>query len=160
MTKFKDVAHLYVGCEAYNKFYGHYLKFNEFELYRYTYDNRIHQLKPILRPLSSMIIEEGAWCLKEIYFDHVTYPISDFKLELVGVGDVKKHPRISINNDWFQNNLTFGNSNGSIWAVDTNSAFVKIKPTLFAYLLKKHFDLFGLIDSGEAIDSTTVNPTT
>lgn len=33
------------------------------------------------------------------------------------------------------------------------------KPEQFAWLLSKGFDLFGLIEKGEAIDSTTLTPT-
>lgn len=110
----------------------------------------------VLRPLSDMKIEEGAWCLKETYFSHVDYPISDFKLEFVG--QQNKNPRISIDNDWYKWDLTFGNSNGSIWNTnDTLPCNTKIKATVFTFLLSKHFDLFGLIESGLAVNAAEIN---
>lgn len=38
---------------------------------------------------------------------------------------------------------------------DFDSEFHKLSPSGVRYLLSLHFDLFGLIESGEAIDSTT-----
>jgi len=159
---FKDYAHLYLGCDV--KFDGKFwVMWRLSEVYAdlkvpapsdRTNCAYIEEAKPLLRPLSDMKINEGAWCLGQTFFDHVSYPISDFKFELVGQN--KQNPRISINNDWYKENLTFGNSNGSIWAVDAMSANVKIKSTLFAYLLKQGFDLFGLIDAGIAIDKTKI----
>jgi hypothetical protein len=102
-----------------------------------------------------MKISEGIWCLKETYFAHVDYPESDFYLEFVG--QKNNNPRIGINNDWYANELTFGCSNGSIWnAQDTLPCNTKIKASVFAYLISKHFDLFGLIEAGLAIDKTTL----
>lgn len=37
------------------------------------------------------------------------------------------------------------------------SWFSRLRPDAFAYLLSKSFDLFGLIDAGEAIDEKTLN---
>ncbi len=35
---------------------------------------------------------------------------------------------------------------------------MKMEPKLFVYLLKQGFDIFGLIESGQAIDKTTLKP--
>jgi hypothetical protein len=153
-TKFKDVAHLYLGCKLKGLSSPGILSL---EVYKYLSENvtEFEKYKPPLRPLSDMKIEEGAWCLQETFFDHVRYPISDFRINFVG--QQNKNPCISIDNDWFTESLTFGCSTGSIWAVDRNSASVKIKATLFVYLLKQGFDLFGLILSGQA-ESVSLGP--
>lgn len=39
---------------------------------------------------------------------------------------------------------------------DFDAEFHRLSPSGVRYLLSKHFDLFGLIQSGEAIDSTTI----
>lgn len=36
--------------------------------------------------------------------------------------------------------------------------YIKVNGVITAYLLSKHFDLFGLIESGQAIDSTKLTP--
>lgn len=153
--KCKDYLHLYLGCYGLHGEQRVYI--SGFNIVQNMISNVCgeetisgDEIKLILRPLSDMTIEEGAWCLKETFFEHVDYPIKDFKLTLVGDGN----PRISIDNDWFTESLTFGNKRGSIWSTDKNSANVKIQPKLFVYLLSKGFDLFGLIEKGEAIDCT------
>ncbi len=171
MIKFSEVAHLYLGCELIGSYRleprkgyltgitngGEDVEIQFFEedginVFESPEHNTVDEIKPILRPLSDMKIEEGAWCLKETYFSHVEYPIKDFYLEFVG--EKQNNPRIQINNDWFYNDLTFGN-NGSIWSTrDVIPANTKIKATVFSYLLKQGFDLFGLIENGEALDKT------
>ncbi len=95
----------------------------------------------------------GVEVAEEVFFNHIEYPLSDFRLKLVGDG---KNPRISINNDWYSESLTFGSKSGRIWSIEQPAQNVKIPPTVFLYLLSKQFDLFGLIDAGEAIDAATL----
>ena len=45
---------------------------------------------------------------------------------------------------------------GSIWADSDFSVWRYNKHKITAYLLSNHFDLFGLIESGEAMDKTTL----
>jgi len=168
-TELKEVLHLYLGCECIvteSEFYeggkGILVSFdievdagvvsdcNAHDQTKYCTEADLDDIKPILRTLDSMTLEEGAWCLKETFFDHVDYPLMHFKLELVG--EEQKNPRISIDNDWFKNELTFGTARGSIWSCDTEAANVKITSKVWLYLLSKHFDLFGLIESGQALN--------
>lgn len=184
-TELKDVLHFYSGCEI-NCYFDEErieldctgilksvnviwkngdvpwpLKVSVVRLpgheYSYRADRRFHWdiVRPILRPLSDMKIEEGIWCLKQTFFDHINYPVCDFRLELVG--ENKQNPRISIDNSHYICSLTFG-ANGAIWNhTETN---YKIRSEIFLYLLKQGFDLFGLIESGEAIDKTKINEVT
>jgi len=118
-TKFKDVAHLYLGVNMQytgngNPFRGtkkiEPLTIEKFELLMFS-----NQRKPILRPLSSMK-----------------------NIELSTYSDLSKE--------------------------ESNEVFVPymdktIYPAAFAYLLKQGFDLFGLIESNQAIDATKLlNP--
>lgn len=164
MINFKDVAHLYLGCMV-KASYESLLKLNivacsgmvqleDVREERVTHTT-IEQITPILRPLSSITKAEAAYVLEQVFCRGNNYPPSDYKLELVG--DKQQNPRISISNDWFDENLTFGNNTGSIWSSDEVSRNVKIPGGVYAYLLQKRFDLFGLISSKQAIDSTTLN---
>lgn len=111
MTKFKDVAHLYLGCECRVEAFGGIfieqmrgIKHGQpliggkaIDLYAYK------NFKPLLRPLSDMTDEEAEFAY-HAYHDEKT----------LHLGCVKKT----------------------------------------VYLLSRGFDLFGLIESGEAIDKT------
>ena len=113
----------------------------------------ISDIKPLLLSLEDMTLEDGKAILTETFFPHTDYPLSDFKKTLVG--QKYNNPRFSINNDWYDCELTFGSKTGAVWsAKDTIATNVKIKATVFAYLCNKHYDVFGLIDSGEAIRKT------
>jgi len=116
-------------------------------------DWRIKNCQPILRRLEDIQIEEAAHILQQTYFDHVTYPITDYRLYLNDAGN----PVISIDNDWFKHSLTFGVKTGSIWSTDKwPSCNTKLKAEMFDYLRSRYFDLNGLIDSGDAIDAKTL----
>lgn len=169
MINFKDVAHLYLGCRVHDSYENKQatiytialLPENEnpvgifFKDILVRHTRKFSEITPILRPLSSITKAEAAYVLEQVFCRGNNYPPSDYKLELVG--DKQQNPRISISNDWFNENLTFGNNTGSIWSSDEVSRNVKIPGAIYAYLLQKRFDLFGLISSKQAIDSTTLN---
>lgn len=130
MTKFKDVAHLYIGCKMQS---GHILigiqpknEINRPMLMAEDEDNPTsiaweadwNMDKPVLRPLSSMTEEDEMQIC-----------------EIVGV--------------FLGGYLIEALKNGTKYMVDIQCSF-----DLTRYLLSKSFDLFGLIDSGEAIDAT------
>lgn len=162
----KDFISFYTGCpviapsiadvDDWEDFTLHSISPSELKISTYHPDYGIQNwprkdFKLVLRPLKSMTIEEGAWCLKRTFFNHVEYPISDFKLELVG--DKHENPRISINNDWYTNSLTFCNKTGSVWSGNEVAAHsAKISSEIFLFLISNNFDLFGLIESGEAVE--------
>jgi len=110
-TKFKDVAHLYLGCDiVWKQYSGDYTDG--------TYGTDLYNSKllreislgngkaiPILRPLSDMTEEE---------YQHTSVCVS----------------------------------------IESNDYIREAENTL--YLLSKHFDLFRLIESGQAIDAATL----
>lgn len=103
--------------------------------------------------------------------------LNDFKLILRPISDINKYEAQDIYLRYF------GNTVAEDWTGDNGSAYFnpkKVTPTkehairiingqdyttgdflevsrLTIYLLSKHFDLFGLIEAGLAIDSTTIN---
>lgn len=123
--KLEDYLHLYLGAPC---LFGIKVPEQETHLEEATIDIRVlhnvtqlyAEVKPILRPLSSMTEEE----FKE--FDRII--TKDFaKMTII--------ESVSKEGDYTRFSHTFNSS---------------------AYLLSKHFDLFGLIEAGLAIDSTAL----
>jgi len=113
------------------------------------------RVKPILRRLNDITIEEAAHVLQQTYFEHITYPMSDYQMKLNDSGN----PVISIDNNWWDHSLTFGVKTGSIWSTDKGPIYnTKLRASIFRYLISRSFDLFGLIDSQQAIDRATITP--
>jgi hypothetical protein len=88
----------------------------------------LYVVKPILRPLSDMTLDEAAFCAKEMFCDEAEAP--DERLT-----DMAK---IAIRDN-------FGGPHLASW---------RIGFLITRYLMSKHFDLFGWIESGLAIDKT------
>lgn len=129
--EFKDVAHLYMNCEL--KVHAASFRANDGSRSRINRHNGailspsiladLHErtfqwgdFTPILRPLSSMTVEERA---------QIGYQEEDRFMDLWKDGQISKN--------------TF-----CCW--------------MFPEILKMNIDLFGLIDSGQAIDATTLEP--
>lgn len=149
-TKFEDVAHLYLGCEIHDEDTptGHVAVLDSVDTggdcYFNYYDSNgecehdsqlcsISDVKPILRPLSDMTNDEFyelSELLEECDYEAVFQKYNDGK---TGVGYM------------WQEGMA-----GLILNSDAGQYFVKI----FPFLLSRSFDLFGLIESGEAIDKT------
>ena len=141
--KFQEIAHYYLGCKV-------VLRNGEYTLNPQLLvpikDGNL-ECKPILRKLSDITIEEAAKVMQMVFHPNVEYPLKDYKLTINDAGNA----RITMGNDWYEVNLTFGNQTGSIWACDTRSENVKIRFDVYHYLLSRHFDLFNLIENEEAI---------
>ena len=103
--------------------------------------------KPILRPLSSMTEDE----MKDLY-------LLVFNRKFVGDNvthrDIgKKEDRIVL---WSGVERLFIYMDGDVGAdCDLHNYRVHM-PTIIKWELSKHFDLFGLIEAGLAIDATTL----
>lgn len=112
MTKFKDVAHLYMGCRIQHT--------DDFQVVTHltlsgSLIERVNEnMKPFLRPLSSMTEDE----LKE------------------------------------KNELCFIHKLPAKTKSGRQAAVLHDSPNSFLWLLSKGFDIFDLIESGEAIDLT------
>lgn len=147
--KAKDVLHLYLGCQWHQD--GGYPieltgSFIEYILGSKTNDHG----KPILRPLSDMTEEERA----EIFYFIFGRQFKG-RTEWYKEKTTLQEPRWVLSQGVDRVGIQM---NGDIWA-DCDLHVYKMNPhknTL--YLLSKSFDLFGLIDSGEAIDKTKNNP--
>lgn len=152
MRELKDYLHLYLGCECIieNKLKvvlcgfeqnGHKI-YPVIRLANYSTKmvNDFSLIKLLLKPLSSMTEDEAI---------EITKPI-------VIYGDIPNAREYE----------TFKNVFGRIVVSWGKSHYEKYVPadektftsTQFQYLLSKHFDLFGLIESGLAIDATTLTP--
>lgn len=148
----KDVLHFYIGCELYSEgtkspigtLYGltNHGKNIHIKVSGVDYYPQNVGYKPILRPLSDMTEEEA--------------------IELVKLSEWSQygtHPLI-------REYRTFRNSFGQIvvsWGESHREKNVPVdktvfRPQEFLYLLKQGFDLFSLIESGQAINKTKLNP--
>lgn len=154
IMKLIDVIHLYIGCfvEIDGKEYGRLIGgdyvpnevnniYHNIEIdapeeesgkfimpYNDNPDTPL-RVKPILRPLSDMTEKEARQCWK-ISNPLVSYRFSGF--------------------DGQSRSIFYKNGNGN------NGSEVLNKPSQFVYLLSKRFDLFGLIESGQAINKTEI----
>jgi len=54
--------------------------------------------------------------------------------------------------------MTDEESNVTKWIKYSDTGEIRYPPETFVFLLSKHFDLFGLIEAGLAIDKTTLKP--
>jgi hypothetical protein len=172
--KFKDVAKHYLGCK--------FKLLNEFGELRLTggiLDDanadaiffKWDEIKPLLRPLSDMNAQEAKelalmWMRdgnshldeeSQIDEDEIQYELH--KDDGGNMLDADVEICIELVCGCFEAFFLI-KKDGSITIEDEVG---KIQPVAMiaqkvAYLLSKHFDLFGLIEANEAIDITTLNP--
>lgn len=126
----KDYLHLYIGCDVQTRF--GITNFNYYTLDLWS-RGAYQEIRPILRPLSSITEEEAEKICFFNYGENYSWYIygnepNPHILHLLE-GDEKYTDRIK---------LYIGT------------------PEVWRYLLSKSFDLFGLIESGLAIDATTL----
>lgn len=139
--KFKEVAKHYIGCEVFDSFNEEYLKLTARALQGYMdglAEDEAMQIKPILHRLEDMDIET----IKE--WDKYT------RLHFDNQPD-----GYSLNTEELERALSIVRKKGA-----AAFAMSEIVPLAFAhlthFLCSKSYDLFGLIESGEAIDAKTV----
>ncbi len=181
--KIEDYAPFYLGCKV-KSFWGSTIEIvtlkgvigevliygfdrEDFEIthsYRPSGNKSKRKDKLILRPLSDMTEEE----VKEVLLMILDSPIHLDKDERV----TKEEINACINSIEPDDNafvvyfslrcadmhLYISNHSGLIRLYDEDSIeqYFEFHPELVRYLLSKSFDLFGLIDSGIAIDKTTL----
>lgn len=138
MTKFYEVANLYLGCKIADNdgittdMNAHYFLYGNF--------SKIHsgELKPVLRRLSSMTEEEA--------------------LEFVNIGLIPAHKFEKISVTILNENVIyFTDHNTTGFNTEHDRCFDKLDSLQFSWLLSKHFDLFGLLDNNEAIESPSLS---
>lgn len=151
----KDYLHLYLGCECESAFVGKNQRFVgitktrpaenaqyiDSAMVQFIINGRFETrpcsprlIKPILRPLSDMTEEEFRQLVASDGVSEGDY--------LSGIWYGDKQLTITYN--------SYGNK--SYKHYESDALPTKIIP----FLLSKHFDLFGLIEAGLAIDSTTL----
>lgn len=148
--KIQDYLHLYLGCPCVSKRFNlqfeseHTLKAEDLTLLE---KGILTSIKPLLRPLSDMTEEEA----REVYLLN-PYSKGSWLIKSVTVKE---------NFKGFQPNIVeirwggkIGNLCNDYSAGTEYLYFNKLDAEQHRYLLSKHFDLFGLIDAGLAIDKT------
>lgn len=157
MTKnIKDYLHLYNGCtiRRFNKHIGtldgklcgfkdgfneSYILVNHgMNIVRVGWNE---EFKPILRPLSSMTDDEAIEVCK---FETPKGRWGDIEIE-----------EIRDNKIWYLDGSMF-HGDGISEYEDCFIYFNQLDSEQFRFLISKHFDLFGLIKEGLAIDATTL----
>lgn len=108
--KFKEVAHLYIGCKV-----------------QWAFQNPFSDDEDDVS-ITDFTISDAKWLL-----NHTPKP---FLYPLSAMTDEQ----------YIEVNRAYGTFANEIW----------FTPSEFNYLLSHHFDLFNLIESGEAIDVTTL----
>jgi hypothetical protein len=141
----KDYLHLYPKvpiaiCEPGIEPVGHYLEGVDWVLNK--------AIKPILRPLSDMTEEE----MKELYFIVFNRKFVGDNITHRDIG--KKEERKVL---WSGVERLFIYKDGDVGADCDLQLHHVHAPTVVFWQLSYHFDPFGLIDAGLAIDKTTLN---
>lgn len=122
--------------------------------------------KPILRPLEDMTEEEMVNLLTDLFpFDMEDKPTADeFSMEMFYNDDgLMVDGDVSVGANYtcrcYEGQIAIKQC-GTICFFDEagNQEHGINVPKAYHYLLSKHFDLFGLIDAGLAIDAKTLNP--
>lgn len=126
-TELKDIMHFYIGCEVEIEIYG--------KLRNCLLDgiNKDYYFLIIPGDKAATSYFKGKYSIKPIL-----RPLSDMT--------DKEAADIFNMDDWL-----FINQKKGITHLD-----FALPPQTFIYLLKQGFDLFGLIESGQAIDATTL----
>jgi hypothetical protein len=159
----KDYLHLYIGCNVqWNKARGFTLTkvnwlFNEFEIdqdesgYTETFNEKtVHEIKPILRPLSDMtgevLTEIFDVCYRCVYSSE-----RDFPVETVSTG-------FEMGMKAFDGKYNYGltvNVTGILFSVDGKFLTVPVFDVT-RILLREGYDLFDLLDAGLAINKSSI----
>lgn len=161
-TEFKDVAHLYLGCRV--QYIG-ILNGKEIGKYQMDY-NDTHSPHGIFQGANfnppAEIVGTRTGYLKRINWNKHSgnvYEIGTFQHGLKkyyanSLCDVKPilYPLSVMTKEQMNKWKEIG---GNVTVFDVGK-MRDINAHVTAYLLSQHFDLFGLIESGQAIDATTI----
>jgi hypothetical protein len=114
-------------------------------------------VKLVLRRLEDMTEEEAITIATMAMFDKPAgYPIKDYTVRRLPLGNYPPSAcQVAINNDWYEMEIAIGFNTGNIWFTKFEQRVFN-QPAIFHYLLTQHFDLFGLIDAGLAVDQKTI----
>jgi hypothetical protein len=158
MKKIEDYLHLYFRCECMEAIVvpGQELNFEHRPVLdiRYLFNayNNLSIVKPILRPLSDMTEEELIYCIGHCYHNVYGHSPEFIRTEVVDAND--ESAGIVCEEPGWRYGLTISVSGIDFSANGDYLHFPIFETT--RYLLSKHFDLFGLIEAGLAIDKTKI----
>ncbi len=161
--KLSDYIHYYIECRIQRTSrsgeYQNTVNLDPNEYYRINQETYPYSIKPILRRLEDMTVEEAIQLYREATKTHsdkdeydVTFIKDKGKLCSIQVGDLgmaKMYMNINIEGDV----LVYIHDNDSDPKIVERVANQHL---ITHYLLSKHFDLFGLIDSNCAVDYKTL----
>ena len=138
--KLQDYIPYYIGCRCLNTWFpdGHEMYNNNWIL------NSIDITSP--KPFRLDNQDDTTW----------TDSIKPILRRLESITDEECWEMDEIDTIWVKNTSHEYKSNRLYLYKEKCIKFNNISPGIFNYLLKKHFDLFGLIDSKLAIDSATL----
>lgn len=171
MKKIEDYLHLYLGCEVWYKdklwdLVGVSRPYKTTDTTFVNIDLRpdgkgfrsisylsesftdLTLIKPILHPLSSMTEEE----LREVLIMHFDETSRDIASQ--SIVSVKKKFEVKMVSKYGTGIPYIVYNEDNIPHSDGVFSLSELNPDQFRYLLSKHFDLFGLIESGLAIKQT------
>lgn len=152
--KFKDVAHMYLGCKMMLE--GQVFDFTPSNIpSNWQSSEWLEGMKPILFPLSAMTKHQGIEILRHIVHPHVEYPETDYTVEFNGMWGTLV---VGISNNHYDVTMNIG-LDCSIWFDDVSDYTHKIPSSVYLILLRNHFNVFNLPES-EFIDASKlpVNP--
>lgn len=125
--------------------------------------NVIHEIpaagvRPVLHRLSDMTEAEALHIARLAFFDQdMKYPDRDYKVYKPEPITVDKTPTtfaVKLSNDWWDKEIRIGLNTGTIWYPNpATGERVWNYQKIFVFLHKQQFDLYDLIDSGQAIDA-------
>lgn len=151
MKKIEDFLHLYWGCDCqYRGLYSEEIKtwvINEKTIKRSS-------TKPILRKLESMTEEEAKQVTSICEEQFVYYNIFKERIQITTTSTINGDKEDSAIWLFYDGQITLYRNNGDLGG--SRMEQLKNPFELFRYLLKQGFDLFSLIDSGSAIDKSTL----
>ena len=164
-TKLYDVLHLYLGCETTQGELIEVRKSGHITTYKdgkYLTGERC-EIKPILRPISDMNLEEAIIIAKILLRDNIEWERDDMdfgwhKKRIILLDKHRTHEgppynKIVIKIDLF-NVFCYYHLQTTTDKYDLISGY-QIGQCL-PYLFNQCFDIFGLIESGQAIDKTKI----
>lgn len=176
MKNIKDYLHLYLGCqclvsesEYYESGQGKLVRVDIeddeaatisgntlHDRTRYCVEADFKDIKPILRPLSDMTKPEALEFINDVF---------NFKGQFGHRIDNYKIEKGFLSFTYFNGNGPKGGNDQTVlliknWSKEGMGEWIfncSYSMNDVVWLLKNHFDLFGLIESGLAIDATTIN---
>ena len=160
MKELKDYLHLYLGAKVRYNYYDYnedtwtiWETLTPHLLDKITTDCSIKSIKIQLRRLSDMTEEEGKEMINSIYHSIYNHETEIKKLSRFENDDSVGFVAYAADDDRLS--VTIEIDRGIEFYVRGNEMVVK-QFDITKSLLSKHFDLFGLIEAGLAIDKTQI----